>query len=349
MPRINGLIDLQNWNENSPFVGGLMLPAFDSSFNKDKKGIFEAITTMMANRVLGMFEYKGLPETLKAETIEKYLISCGYAIVTKVPEKEEYKGGGIYCLPGSYGGEYDADLLPTECTITSTWLRYSVSRQRIGEDCVLIRNDPFFAGLAGMFSLYGAQMADAHITLRLQGIDHRVSHILKCNDDTAKGDAEAFLKKLEDGELGVIGGDAFMDIVDFDTKEYSSNATSSMKDTLETLQWLSAHWFIELGLNDNYNMKREAINSTETDANSDTLLPLAEMMLEYRRKGVEEINRLYGTDISVDFKGAWKRVAEEMELAQEAKEAEVEAIEKQADEPMEEPQAEETKGESEDA
>lgn len=329
MPKIDGLLGLQE--AKTCFCGaGLALPASYADFNRDRIEVFESYADAFINRFLGMFEYKNLPETLDSEFIEKCLLMYGYAIITKVPE--EYKGGGIYCLPGSYGGESNASLLPTTCTINSTWLRYSVSQQEIGKDCVLMRNDPFMVGIANLVARYCSQLADLEITLRMQAVSMRASHILVANDDTAKEDAEEYLRKLEEGKLGVIGSDALPEMLSFDTKEYAHSGISNIKDTLEAMQWLSAHLFIDMGLNDNYNMKREAINEAETDANADTLLPFVEQMLKYRKKGVEEINRLYGTNGEVDFAGAWKRVVKEEETRDKMQEAEAEIVEKQAEE-----------------
>lgn len=332
MPKIEGLRDLQEFNKNSPWCGSFFSAWFNADFNRSRTSIFASYIDAMVNRVLGMFEWKGLPETLKAETIEKYLIGCGYAIITKVPEEERYRGGGIYCLPGSYAGEFNADLLPTQAVVSSSWLRYSKSGLILGEDAVMIRNDALMIGMEPIFSRYASQLADLEITLRLQAVNNRVNHILKAATETSKEDAKEYLKNLEEGKLGVVGSDELLDIIDFDTKEYGSHSNTSIKDTLEALQWLSAHWFIENGLNDNYNMKREAINSSETEANADTLLPLAEQWLKYRQKGAEELNRLYGLNASVDFAGAWKRVMENVERDADREEAETEILEKQAEE-----------------
>lgn len=341
MPKIEGLRALEEFNKNSPWCGSFFSAWFNADFNRNRASIFASYIDAMVNRVLGMFEWKNLPETLKAETIEKYLIGCGYAIITKVPEEERYRGGGIYCLPGSYAGEFNADLLPTQATVSSAWLNYSRSGLILGEDAVMIRNDCLMVGLEPIFSRYASQLADMEITLRLQAVNNRVNHILKASTETSKDDAKEFLKNLEEGKLGVIGSDELLDIIDFDTKEYGSHSNTSIKDTLEALQWLSAHWFIELGLNDNYNMKREAINSSETDANADTLLPLVEQMLKYRQEGAKELNRIYGLDISVELSGAWKRVIDNVERDEDREKAETEILEKQAEESPEEPKEEE--------
>jgi hypothetical protein len=52
-------------------------------------------------------------------------------------------------------------------------------------------------------------------------------------------------------------------------------------------------------------MKRERIAAPEAQMTDDALLPLVDQMLEQRRKGVEEVNEMFGTDWSVELAGAW--------------------------------------------
>lgn len=87
-------------------------------------------------------------------------------------------------------------------------------------------------------------------------------------------------------------------------------------DLIEYQQYLKASWFNEIGLNANYNMKREKLSTTESQMNSDALLPLVDDMLEQRRLGVEKVNEMFGTNITVDFCSSWKKLIEEFESNQ---------------------------------
>ena len=60
-------------------------------------------------------------------------------------------------------------------------------------------------------------------------------------------------------------------------------------------------------------MKREALGADEVQLNIKALLPLAQNMLECRKEGVEAVNKMFGTNISVDFKSVWKDTEEEAE------------------------------------
>ena len=69
----------------------------------------------------------------------------------------------------------------------------------------------------------------------------------------------------------------------------------------------------DIGISANYNMKREAINSAEAQLGNDALLPFIDDMLRCREQACEEINSMYGTNISVKLDSAWAYNAEAYE------------------------------------
>ena len=79
-------------------------------------------------------------------------------------------------------------------------------------------------------------------------------------------------------------------------------------------------------------MKRESINSNESQLNDDMLHPLIDDMLKMRREALEQVNEMFGTNITVDFDSAWKDNEIENEVAIEAMEAQAETTEEVANE-----------------
>lgn len=303
------------------------IDAFSLTLPKSKKAIFDSRVSYMLLRCLEIFEWKNLPETLDARTLELYLLTKGYAIVYKcdkdhiAPDRKE----GIYALDGSLGGQLDASYFPTIAIPVSPYLNLKRDKDlRIGEDIVVVRNDANCVGLASLLSLYGAEEAEAFLTLRMQLLNLRSNKLLLADSDTAKNDAESYLRKLDEGEVGVIGGKRFFEMLEgIKTEDMSASAQHSLKDTIEAVQYLDGKLFNEIGLNASFNMKREALNDDEVGAGEDTLFPLVEHWWEWRKKGAEEINRLYGSDCSVDLKSSWKRVLEERVKALEDENADL--------------------------
>ncbi len=53
-------------------------------------------------------------------------------------------------------------------------------------------------------------------------------------------------------------------------------------------------------------MKRERLNTSEVEQNSSSLYTLVNDMLFNRKSGLEKINEMFGTNITVEFSEPWK-------------------------------------------
>ena len=104
------------------------------------------------------------------------------------------------------------------------------------------------------------------------------------------------------------------------TQPYGEHNYQRLTDLIEYQQYMKASWFNELGLNSNYNMKREAITSNESQLNDDMLLPLIDDMMTCRKRFIDEVNAMFGTEISIDWASSWKDNQIETELVQESME-----------------------------
>lgn len=256
----------------------------------------------MLNRTQRLFKYKGLPDTIPQRMLEFMLQINGFSCFAK-------HNGKLYAFYGGLGGEPDEYYRPTTCVVSNPALKFS-DTFKIHENCVIVRNDSFLYGLIPLFSRYATAMVENDISFRMASINSRIEMLLSAPDDATKKAAEKFLDDLADGKLGVIAENAFLDGI---KAQEVGRTMRTFTDLIEYQQYLKASWFNEIGLNANYNMKREKLSTTESQMNNDALLPLVEDMLENRRQCIEEVNEMFGTEISVDFASSWEKLIEEME------------------------------------
>lgn len=268
----------------------------------DKERCQRNYVTYMLNRMQRLFEYQGLPDTIPQRMLEMMLQINGFACFAK-------HSGKLYAFWGGLGGEPDEYYRPTKCVVSNPALKFSDTFE-IGKDCVIVRNDSFLYGLIPLFSRYATAMVENDISFRMASINTRIEALLSAPDDATKKAAEKYLEDVEKGKLGVIAENAFLDGI---KAQEVGRTMRTFTDLIEYQQYLKASWFNEIGLNANYNMKREKLSTTESQMNNDALLPLVEDMLENRRKCLEEVNAMFGTDISVEFASSWEKLIEEME------------------------------------
>ena len=87
-----------------------------------------------------------------------------------------------------------------------------------------------------------------------------------------------------------------------------SKTTDNLLKLIELRNYIESSWYIDLGLNSNYNMKRESLTDSETEVDTYTLTPLIKNMLEERKNGIKRINEKWNLNISVDLGGSWKKL-----------------------------------------
>ena len=293
----------------------------DLNYVLDKRRSAKAYYSYFLNRVLEMFEYKNLPDTIPHEVLDKYLMINGIACITKDPDSQ------LRVFYGNLGGKQDCYYRPTKFIIANPHFKETFSKECVvlgdleEHDGVLMRNDSCWQGLHAMLSRYSCLLAENTLTLRVSDVLLRITTMLSAPTDKEKVSAEEFLRSIENGELGVIAENAFFDGVKMQNPP--SNNGSYLTQFIEYQQYLKGSFYNEVGLSANYNMKREAIGKGESTLDQDALLPLCENMLKTRREDLARVNEMFGTDISIDFSSSWKEnmLEAKLTLLQKASEA----------------------------
>lgn len=299
----------RNLREYNRFIDEL-IGGCDYNFS-DKKNCINTHIRYMLNRTQSMFKWSGLPDTIPQRNLELIIQCNGCAAFYR-------HNGELYAFSGGLGGEPNPYYMSTIFTISNPALKLSVNAE-IDKDCIIVPNDAMYLGLLPLFSKYAASLTENELSIMVALINSRIPALISSDNDGATKSAEKYIADIKDGKLGVIASQAFFDGIKTQPYGATSN-TNVITNLIESQQYIRATWFNDLGLNANYNMKRESINSGESQLNDDALLPLVDNMLECRQKAVEKINAMFETSISVDLASAWKDNEIELENAQQESE-----------------------------
>lgn len=249
----------------------------------------------MVNRSLAMFKWHNLPYTIPQEELEKILQCSGIATWYKHDDK-------LYVFNASLGGEADVYNRPTKAVITSPALNLS-KECIIDEDCCIMLNDSMAMGLLPLYEKYCYMINETDITMILATVNKRIQILLSANDDNTVASAKRFITDIEKGKLGVIAETKLFDSLKVNNS--STNNNQSLKEIFELQMYLKASLFNEIGLGAIQNTKKERLVVSEVERNSDNLYPLVDDMLSSRRKSLEKINEMFGTEIEVEFNSSW--------------------------------------------
>lgn len=257
-----------------------------------------AVTEFIANtlaKTQSMFEYDGLPDSIPQKELERLLQTTGNAFVTSVD-------GVLYALSGGKGGEPDVYGRATLYTVANPALKLNKTYD-IQKAGVLIENDSNGESLLPLIGRYAVLHTDGLISLNTASILTRITMLISACDDKTKQSADEFLRKIQDGEFSIIGENAFFKGVNMQTAPTTNSVY--ITQLIELIQYYKASMYNELGLNANYNMKRERLNLGEVSMNVDVLLPYVDNMLKERQNAVEKINTMFDTEISVKLASSW--------------------------------------------
>ena len=259
----------------------------------DKTYITNQYKIQAFNKLFAMFKYNNLPETIPQRNLEKILLH-GYACIAKVDEK-------LYAFDGGLGGEPDVYYNPTICTVSNPALNLSKDFV-IDKDCVIIRNDSNMQGMDFLVDKFSSAMCENDITSYLAGVNNRLTMILSAGDNRTKEAAEKFLKDIAQGKLAVVAENTFLETLNVHTLNYTNRAIT---DCITQNQYLRACFLNDIGLQANTQLKKERLVSSEVEINTTSLYPIVDDMLQCRKEGLEKVNKMFDTNIEVEFTSSW--------------------------------------------
>lgn len=265
----------------------------------------------MFDRTNRMFRYSGLPDTIPEYLLEYMLQIYGSVAIIEV-------SGNLYAFRVGWGGPPDPYYRPTQAILANPGLNISGNYRivnylppfdRVAWDamspCVRFHNDTQIQGLLPLFSRYATQMAENDVSIRSAQINLRQQSVITADTGPEIESANQYIKALEDGRLASIAKRPFTDGVKVMNAGQGQN--NIVIQLIELQQYLKASWYNEIGLNSNFNMKRQYMSADEVNSSADIMLPLIDNMFKCRQEAVEAINSHFGTNISVEKDSAWEK------------------------------------------
>lgn len=244
------------------------------------------------------FDYDGIPEEwdLNLRKLENYFQVMGVAGAS-----DENTDGKVREYQGGLGGECDAHYEPQILTVANPWDGTNKSLDQRKGEVVIGYNDSLRTGILPIIELYADLLTENIISIKLASIQSRASALISAEDDATLESVNKYIDDLVLGKLTATGENQFFEGIRVQPLQNGANQT--IQNLIELHQYLKASELQELGINANFNMKREALNSAESALNTDALIPLLDDMLHCRQEFVEKLNKRYGTNITVKLHG----------------------------------------------
>ena len=173
---------------NAYFISSVFAHPDPSEYVIDKGKCCENYIDYFILRLLKMFKYENLPETMPPDMLEYITMMNGSTFVTKV-------GDDLYALYGTFGGIQDGYYRPTQYIVANPGLDLTKTYD-IESDGVLFRNDFLWKGLYPLIARYAYLMSENLLTIRTADVMLRIIAMISAPDDTTKAAGELYLQKI---------------------------------------------------------------------------------------------------------------------------------------------------------
>lgn len=257
-------------------------------------------------KVREVFRYTNLPLTLPTHVLEKYLITNGYAVVYALD-------GDLFVSDATPSGGTDLYGDDHDVTIDHRINGAGETLHRtIGVDAVLVLNDSEKMGLTPLLTEFAIMTSQAKITLLRNLVDLRGNYIIQAKDEASYKSALEYENAIRAGDTAIIMAEEFDGMSEGIVVHSTPISNSPATQTIELFQYINSHYYSELGISLNNNMKREYVSDSEMEKSSG--MPLINNMLSCRRNAIRDINALFGADLDVCLSEEWD---DELESDQE--------------------------------
>ena len=241
---------------------------------------------MLISRAL--FKWHNLPNAIDEKWIERYLFTEGRCLFFNDKEK-----GFMVTKSADFGNlnPYDEPV-----TVSPYATNYTGDTLENGVNCVIMRNNDLMIPTEPTIELFAYRLAEISRTIDININGQKTPFVILCSDKQKLSMKHVYSQVT--GNEPVIYGDKTLDING--VKVLNTNAPI----VFDKLQIQKHAIFNEcmtfLGIN-NANMdKRERLVADEVQANNEQVEICADVMLKARERACEEINRIFGLNISVE-------------------------------------------------
>lgn len=251
----------------------------------------------LLEKIFSVYEFKGLPETWDKSYFLYTLFCWGYLGIF------EHKDYGVIAQHGTLNGR-GLFYQPTHFLCSNPLFNKSYNLQ-INKECALVKLQPNYSGVLDIVSYYADMLALSSESASSNLINSKLAYVFMSND---KAQAESFKKlfdKIASNECAVFADKKlFNEDGEPQWIQFNQNLSQTYiadKILLDMAKWMDM-FNSEIGIPNANTEKKERMLSDEVNANNVDTKAKAELWLETMKEGFKKANKMYGTNISVDFR-----------------------------------------------
>lgn len=273
---------------------------------------------LLLNRVVNLFDWYNLPETVDKQYLCSLLFLTGKATFFKKDDK-------LYVADCAIGGELDEYYFPKYAILANPVL--GSKNLLIDTDCIVVytstadkintnvrMSDNGYSATCptyGLITKTAELLADCMSSINIAQKNTRASFVVTAPTDNVRVQMDMLLKRMYDGEpYTTVTDSAFADNRVNVSPLTTSTGNSVLRELRETQQYYLSQFYHAIGVDSNSNFKRERLTTAELDSESEPLQINIIDMINSVKEGIERVNKHYGTSIKVELNAQWRQLTE---------------------------------------
>lgn len=261
--------------------------SWESEISND--GTYNMYYDRLREYALSMFEWQGLPDEINKRFLEVKMFEEGRIAFHKDPNF------GYMVTPVNIGGVVNYYNEPTAYRLHSI----GYNRDVTPEEAVVIWNNYSRTPLIPTIRAYAYRLYQVEKTMDVN-INAQKTPIIVLVDESQRLTLQNFYQQYEGNEPFIFGNKQGFDKEAISVLETGAPFVSDKLMAYKHNLWNEAMTF--LGVGNAKQDKKERLVSAEVSANDEQITTSRYSMLQARQDACEQINKMFGLNVSVDFK-----------------------------------------------
>lgn len=246
-------------------------------------------TDQLYNRYLNLainrFTWNNLPQGIESRKIEEMLVKTGRVMF--------FKENGVYITLPAFGvGMYDIYNEPIHFNVVGNNYNKTIDR----DNGVIIRNNATATNDHDDLLLFAERINEVEQTMDVNLNAQKTPYVILC-DEKERLTFKNILNQVSKFKYAIFGSKGLK----YNNVDVLQTKAEFLLDKLQdTKNALMNELLTFLGINNSNTDKKERLIVDEVNSNNEFILVNIDHMFEERKKAVEEINKKYGLNISVE-------------------------------------------------
>lgn len=261
--------------------------------------LFARFKKKLLNTASSIFVWEDLPKTIDENYLTTELIESGKIGIINT-------NNGLVAVRGNWGGGLNEYLKPEQFIYSNPVV--GSGNPKIGKDIAVIflttvdtMNVEVDGGLSMLIDSTATLLSDNELSLNIAQKNTRLMLVADADSESTANSAERVLSAMYEGKPYKVVLKRFQDSLSVNPL-VTIRPAENIRQLIETRQFIWSSFLQELGINSNFNMKRERLITSEVETNSECLDTLIDDIERNVNAGVDMVNSLYGTDIKFRVK-----------------------------------------------